>query len=120
MAESTPRDATPHPPPPPPPRQPLGIGRVFAGICHFVRPGGREFVSKPLPGVRGAYVNFSKAVNIVPFSIFQIKICVFGERKITLASGRWITSSKSHRAVQDPNFELSGGSHPDPCGARVA
>lgn len=33
----------------------------WSGICHFVRPGGREFVSKPLPGVRGAYVNSSKS-----------------------------------------------------------
>ena len=109
MAESIPRDPTP--------RQPLGIGRVF--VILSVQEVG-NLSANLCPRYVGHMSILLKAVNIVPSSIFQIKIGVFGETKICLASGRWITSSKSHRAVPDPNFEIRGGGHPDPWGARVA
>jgi len=72
------------------------------------------------PGYVGHMSILLKAVNIVPFSIFQIKICVFEETKSSLASGRWITASQSHRAVPDPNFEIrrGGGRSSRPLGSK--
>ena len=49
----------------------------LSGICHLVGPGGGEFVRKPLPG-GGAFVSsWLEAVNVVPFSIFHLKIYPF-------------------------------------------
>ena len=107
MAESIPRDPTP--------RQPLGIGRVF--VILSVQEVG-NLSANLCPGYVGHMSILLKAVNIVPFSIFQITIGVFGETKICLASGRWITSSKSHRAVPDPNFEIRGGQSSRPLGSK--
>ena len=93
-------------PPPPTPRQPLGIGQAFV-ILSVPEVG--NLSANLCPGYVGHMSILLKAVNIVPFSIFQIKICVFEETKSSLASGRWITSSKSRRAVPDPNFEIRWG-----------
>ena len=46
-------------------------------ICHLFGPGDRKFFVESLPRGVGHLSNHLKAVSVVPFSIFHLKICLF-------------------------------------------
>ena len=49
--------------------------QLFGEYCHLLGPGGGVTVRKPLPGVRHLSI-LLEAVDIVPFSIFNLKMLV--------------------------------------------
>ena len=50
--------------------------RTFPGICHLVAPGGGNLSENLCPAVRVCQI-LLEAVNVVPFLIFYLKICLF-------------------------------------------